>query len=122
MLKKFDMESMRNATIPYEVPKHKSKDEPGDAVNVHLFRSMIGSLMYLTAYRLDIMFAVSACSRHQEAYSDIDYVGSHGDRKSTTGGCQFLGRRLISYQCKKQTVVATSFTKAEYVAVASCCG
>nr|GEW02271.1 putative ribonuclease H-like domain-containing protein [Tanacetum cinerariifolium] len=54
-----------------------------------------------------------------EAYSDSDYDGSHGDRKSTTGGCQFLGRRLISWQCKKQTVVATSSTEAEYVAPAS---
>nr|GEU97276.1 hypothetical protein [Tanacetum cinerariifolium] len=44
------------------------------------------------------------------------------DRKSTTGGCQFLGRRLISWQCKKQTIVATSTTEAEYVAAASCCG
>nr|GEU68912.1 ribonuclease H-like domain-containing protein [Tanacetum cinerariifolium] len=41
--------------------------------------------------------------------------------KSTTGGCQFLGNRLISWQCKKQTVVATSTTEAEYVAAASCC-
>nr|GFD52344.1 putative ribonuclease H-like domain-containing protein [Tanacetum cinerariifolium] len=45
-----------------------------------------------------------------------------GDRKSTTGGCQFLGRRLISWQCKKQTLVATSSTEAEYVDAASCCG
>nr|GEZ78932.1 hypothetical protein [Tanacetum cinerariifolium] len=96
MLKKFDMESMRIATTPYEVLKHKSKDEPNDAVNVYLFRSMIGSLMYLIASKPDIMFAVSDCSRHQlEAYSDSDYAGSHGDRKSTT---------------------------AEYVAAASCCG
>nr|GEW56426.1 ribonuclease H-like domain, reverse transcriptase, RNA-dependent DNA polymerase [Tanacetum cinerariifolium] len=123
MLKKFDMESVRTATIPYEVPKPKSKDEPDDAVNVHLYRSMIGSLMCLTASRPDIMFVVSACSRHQlEAYSDSDYDGSHGDRKSTTGGCQFLGRRLISWQCKKQIVVATSSTEPEYVAAASCCG
>nr|GFC81450.1 retrotransposon protein, putative, unclassified [Tanacetum cinerariifolium] len=43
------------------------------------------------------------------------------DRKSTTGGCQFLGRRLISWQCKKQTIMATSITEAEYVAAASCC-
>ncbi|GKE99276.1 putative ribonuclease H-like domain-containing protein, partial [Tanacetum coccineum] len=42
--------------------------------------------------------------------------------KSTTGGCQFLGRRLISWQCKKQTIVATSSTEAEYVAAANCCG
>nr|GFA92298.1 ribonuclease H-like domain, reverse transcriptase, RNA-dependent DNA polymerase [Tanacetum cinerariifolium] len=90
MLKKFDMESVRTATTPYEVLKLKSKDEPDDAVNL-------------------------------EAYSDSDYVGSHGDRKSTTGGCQFLSRRLISWQCKKQTIVATSFTEAEYVNAASCC-
>ncbi|GJT67312.1 putative ribonuclease H-like domain-containing protein [Tanacetum coccineum] len=158
ILKKFDMESVRPATTPFEASKPKSKDEPDDAVNVHLYRSMIGSLMYLTASRPDIQFAVSACSRHQvtpltsnlnavkkifkylkgqpklglwyprdspfvlEAYSDSDYAGSHGDRKSTTGGCQFLGRRLISWQCKKQTIVATSSTEAEYVAAANCCG
>ncbi|GJX69991.1 hypothetical protein Tco_0307162 [Tanacetum coccineum] len=56
------------------------------------------------------------------AYTDSDYAGATQDRKCTTGGCQFLGNRLISWQCKKQTVVATSTTKAEYVAAASCCG
>nr|GFC47009.1 putative ribonuclease H-like domain-containing protein [Tanacetum cinerariifolium] len=50
------------------------------------------------------------------AYSDSDYGGATQDRKSTTGGCQFLGRRL------KQTIVATSTTEAEYVAAASSCG
>nr|GEU55799.1 uncharacterized mitochondrial protein AtMg00810-like [Tanacetum cinerariifolium] len=55
------------------------------------------------------------------AYSDSDYAGASLDRKSTTGGCQFLGCRLISWQCKKQTVVATSSTEAEYVAAASGC-
>ncbi|GJR34157.1 ribonuclease H-like domain-containing protein [Tanacetum coccineum] len=44
------------------------------------------------------------------------------DKKSITGGCQFLGSRLISWQCKKQTIVATSTIEAEYVAAASCCG
>nr|GEU98817.1 putative ribonuclease H-like domain-containing protein [Tanacetum cinerariifolium] len=55
------------------------------------------------------------------AYSDSDYAGASLNRKSTIGGCQFLGCRLISWQCKKQTVVATSSTEAEYVAAASCC-
>nr|GEU76542.1 uncharacterized mitochondrial protein AtMg00810-like [Tanacetum cinerariifolium] len=55
------------------------------------------------------------------AYSDSDYVGTSLDKKSTTGGCQFLGCRLISWHCKKQIVVATSSIKAEYVAAASCC-
>nr|GEZ99170.1 putative ribonuclease H-like domain-containing protein [Tanacetum cinerariifolium] len=57
-----------------------------------------------------------------EAYSDSDYAGASLDRKSTTEGCQFLGKRLISLQCKKQTIVANSTTKAEYVAATSCCG
>nr|GEU84507.1 uncharacterized mitochondrial protein AtMg00810-like [Tanacetum cinerariifolium] len=47
------------------------------------------------------------------AYTDSDYAGASLDRKSTTGGCQFLGCRLISWQCKKQTVVANSTTEAE---------
>ncbi|GJT30716.1 putative ribonuclease H-like domain-containing protein [Tanacetum coccineum] len=124
-LKKLDMESVyRRQTTPFEASKPKSKDEPDDAVNVHLYRSMIVKKIfkYLKGqpklglwYPRDSPFVL-------EAYSDSDYAGSHGDRKSTTGGCQFLGRRLISWQCKKQTIVATSSTEAEYVAAANCCG
>nr|GEY32000.1 putative ribonuclease H-like domain-containing protein [Tanacetum cinerariifolium] len=55
------------------------------------------------------------------AYSDSDYGGATQDHKSTTGGCQFLGKRLISWKCKKQTVVAMLITEAEYVAAASRC-
>ncbi|GJV86679.1 ribonuclease H-like domain-containing protein [Tanacetum coccineum] len=51
-----------------------------------------------------------------------DYAGANLIGHSTTGGCQFLGRRLISWQCKKQTIVVSSTTEAEYVATASCCG
>nr|GEZ75561.1 putative ribonuclease H-like domain-containing protein [Tanacetum cinerariifolium] len=56
------------------------------------------------------------------AYSDSDYGGATQDHKSTTRGSQFLGRRLILWQCKKLTIVATSTTEAEYVTAASCCG
>ncbi|GJZ17318.1 hypothetical protein Tco_0553441 [Tanacetum coccineum] len=56
------------------------------------------------------------------AYTDSDYAGASLDRKSTTRGCQFLGCRLISWQCKKQIVVANSTTEVEYVAASSCCG
>ncbi|GJZ73686.1 hypothetical protein Tco_0637832, partial [Tanacetum coccineum] len=56
------------------------------------------------------------------AYTDSDYVGASLDKKSTTRGCQFLGCRLISWQCKKQTVVENSTKEAEYVAALSCCG
>ncbi|GJW79502.1 ribonuclease H-like domain-containing protein [Tanacetum coccineum] len=87
---------VRTASTPIDTDKPLLKDSDGDDVDVHLYRSMIGSL--------------------------IDYAGASLDRKSTTGGYQFLGCRLILWQCKKQTVVATSSTKAEYVAAASCCG
>ncbi|GKD85980.1 hypothetical protein Tco_1357134 [Tanacetum coccineum] len=70
--------------------------------------------MYLTASRPDIMFAVCACAS--------DYAGASLDGKSTTGGCQFLRKRLISWQCKKQTIVANSTTEAEYVVATNCCG
>nr|GEV48440.1 putative ribonuclease H-like domain-containing protein [Tanacetum cinerariifolium] len=56
-----------------------------------------------------------------EAYTDSDYAGASFDRKSTTRGFQFLWSRLISWKYKKQTVVANSTIKADYVASASCC-
>ncbi|GJT91128.1 putative ribonuclease H-like domain-containing protein [Tanacetum coccineum] len=158
ILKKFNYSDVKSASTPVDLEKPLVKDGDADDVDVHLYRSMIGSLMYLTASRPDIMFAVCACARFQVtpktshllavkrifrylkgkptlglwysrdspfelvAYTDSDYAGATLDRKSTTGGCQFLGNRLISWQCKKQTVVATSTTEAEYVAAASCCG
>ncbi|GJY78435.1 putative ribonuclease H-like domain-containing protein [Tanacetum coccineum] len=128
ILKKFDFASVKTASTPIETQKPLVKDEEASDVDVHLYRSMIGSLMYVTASRPDIMFAVCACSRfqvtpktsHLSAVKRIfsDYAGENLDRKSTTGGCQFLGRRLITWQCKKQTIVATSTTEAEYVAAA----
>nr|GEV95111.1 hypothetical protein [Tanacetum cinerariifolium] len=54
-----------------------------------------------------------------EAYTDSDYAGASLGRKSTIGGCQFLGSRLNLWQCKKQAMVANSTTEAEYVATAS---
>ncbi|GKA51382.1 putative ribonuclease H-like domain-containing protein [Tanacetum coccineum] len=155
ILKKFDYMNVKTTSTPIETQRPLTKDEEATDVDVHFYRSIIGSLMYLTASRPDIMFTVCNCSRFQvtlktshlsavkrifrylkgkpnlglwypkvlpfdlEAYSDSDYVGANLNKKSTTGGCQFLGRRLISWQYKKQIIVATSTTKAEYVAAAS---
>nr|GEZ02310.1 uncharacterized mitochondrial protein AtMg00810-like [Tanacetum cinerariifolium] len=154
---KFGLTDGKSACTPIDTEKPLLKDLDSEDVDVHTYRSMIGSLMYLTSSRPDIMFVVYACARFQVtpkashlhavkrifrylkgkphlglwyprkspfnlvAYSDSDYAGASLDRKSTAGGCQFLRCRLISWQCKKQTVVATSSTEAEYVAAASCC-
>ncbi|GJR96540.1 hypothetical protein Tco_0268714 [Tanacetum coccineum] len=97
-----------------ETHKPLLKDAYGKDVDEHLYRSMIGSLMYLTSSRPDIMFAVCACARFQVNpkslhLHDVKRIfrylkGASLDRKSTTGGCQFLGCRLNSWQCKRQTV------------------
>ncbi|GJV90837.1 hypothetical protein Tco_1538650 [Tanacetum coccineum] len=85
-----------------ETSKPLLKDAKAEDVDVHLYRSMIGSLMYLTASRPDIMFLICACARFQVTpkVSHLHAVkrifGYLKDRKSTTGDCQFLGRRLIS--------------------------
>nr|GEX52053.1 putative ribonuclease H-like domain-containing protein [Tanacetum cinerariifolium] len=143
MKDKFQMSSMgeliffldgKSASTPIDTKKPLLKDPDGEEVDVHTYRSMIGSLMYLTSSRPDIMFVVCACARFQVtpkasylhavkrifrylkgkphlglwypkdspfnlvAYLDSDYAGASLDRKSTTGGCQFLGCRLISWQ------------------------
>ncbi|GJT92884.1 uncharacterized mitochondrial protein-like protein [Tanacetum coccineum] len=65
ILKKFDFCSIKKATTPIASNKPLVKDEDGVDVDVHIYRYMIGSLMYLTASRPDIMFAVCACARFQ---------------------------------------------------------
>ncbi|GKC24027.1 putative ribonuclease H-like domain-containing protein, partial [Tanacetum coccineum] len=64
-LKKFNFASVKTASTPIETQKPLTKDEKAAVVDVHLYRSMIGYLMYLIASRPDIMFAVCACSRFQ---------------------------------------------------------
>ncbi|GKD36867.1 putative ribonuclease H-like domain-containing protein, partial [Tanacetum coccineum] len=123
ILKKFRFIDIKTASTPMETQKPLRKDENGEEVDVHMYRLMIGSLMYLTSSRPDIMFAVCACARYQVNPKVLHlHVVKKIFRKTTTGGCQFLGYRLISWQCKKQTVVANFTTEAEYVAASSCYG
>ncbi|GKE63320.1 hypothetical protein Tco_1513687, partial [Tanacetum coccineum] len=127
ILKKFNYTDVKYASTPVDLENPLVKDGDADDVDIHLYRSMIGSLMYLTTFRPDIMFAVCLWYSRDSpfklvAYTDSDYVRATQDRKSTTGGYQFLGNWLISWQCKKQTVVATYITEAEYMVAASCCG
>ena len=118
---------------------------------------MIGSLLYLTSSRPDIMHSVCLCARFQSdpreshlkavkrifrylvgstnlslfykknqdfrlvGYCDADYAGDRVERKSTSGGCHFLGSSLISWASKKQNSIALSTAEAEYMSAASCC-
>lgn len=156
LLKKFDMNSSSSMKTPMAPPANLDADLTGKPVDITNYRGIIGSLLYLTASRPDIMFATCMCARYQAdpreshliaakrilrylkgtpnlglwypkdsgldliGYSDSDYAGCKIDRKSTTGGCQLLGGRLVSWTSKKQSTVSTSTVEAEYVAAASC--
>ncbi|GKD15649.1 uncharacterized mitochondrial protein-like protein, partial [Tanacetum coccineum] len=65
ILKKFNYSDVKSASTPVDLEKPLLKDGDVDDVDVHLYRSMIGSLMYLTASRPHIMFVVCACARFQ---------------------------------------------------------
>ena len=157
MIKKFDMQNASSANTPLSTTTKLHADLDGQSVNQTLYRSYIGSLLYVTASRSDIMFSVCLCARFQAnpkeshmaavkrilrylkgtpdygiwyptesplslvGFTDSDYAGCNLDRKSTSGGCQFLGSRIISWSSKKQTSVATSTAEAEYIAAGHCC-
>ncbi|GJY03509.1 putative ribonuclease H-like domain-containing protein [Tanacetum coccineum] len=92
ILKKFSFLTMKTASTPMETSKPLMNDENAKDVD-------------------DSPFDL-------EAYTDSDYAGLSLDNKSTTGDCRFLRSGLISWQCKKQTIVANSTTEAKYVAAA----
>ena len=133
-----------------------SRDAAGVEVDPTLYRSMISSLLYLTASKLDIAFSVGVCARFQAVpkeshltavkriicyinctsdygiwysrdsnkclagYFDADWAGCIDDRKSTSGGCFYLGNNLVSWIRKKQNSVSLYTAEAEYIATASC--
>jgi hypothetical protein len=157
IVKKFGMDNARHKRTPAPTHLKLTKDEGGPGVDQCLYRSMIGSLLYLTASRPDISYAVGVCARYQaepkvshlnqvkrilkyingtcdygmlyshgsepvlSGYCDADWAGSADDRKSTSGGCFFLGNNLISWFSKKQNCVSLSTAEAEYIAAGSSC-
>ncbi|KAJ9561374.1 hypothetical protein OSB04_006534 [Centaurea solstitialis] len=157
MLTKFELTTCSAMKTPMAPPLKLDRDSEGKSVDVTLYRGMIGSLLYLTASRPDIMYATCLCARYQAdpkeshmkvvkcifrylkgtpnlglwyprdsgfdltAFSYSDFAGCKIDRKSTTGGCQLLGGKLVSWTSKRQNYVSTSTAEAEYVAAGSCC-
>ncbi|GJU56921.1 putative ribonuclease H-like domain-containing protein [Tanacetum coccineum] len=108
ILKKFDYVTVKTASTPMEPNKALVKDEEADNIvtpktsHLHavkrIFKYLKGQPKLGLWYPRDSPFNL-------EAFSDSDYAGASLDKKSTTGGCKFLGKRLISWQCKKQTIV-----------------
>ncbi|XP_070049974.1 uncharacterized mitochondrial protein AtMg00810-like [Nicotiana tomentosiformis] len=105
LIKKFGMENAKPIGTPMSPTTMLNEDNHGKCVDETMYRGMIGSLLYLTASRPDIMFSV------------CDKI----DRKSTSGTCQLLGNALVSWHSKKQNCVALSITEAKYLAIESCC-
>jgi hypothetical protein len=148
MLRKFQMQDVNPMSTPMGSTATLDADEDGEPVDQREYRSMIGSLIYLTATRPDIQFSVYLCAHFQavkkifrylqsapglglwysssltlslHGFSDADFAGCRVERKSTSGTCQFLGSSLVLWSSRKQSSVAQSTTEVEYVAATSCC-
>ena len=137
IVKKFGLDSKKHASTPMSSSTKLNVDSSGVEVSPTLYRSIIGSLLYLIASRLNIAFNVGVCARYQAApkesyltavkriiryingtpdyglwylknsnaclasYLDANWAGSADDRKSTSGGCFYLGNNLVSWMSKK---------------------
>ena len=131
-MKKFGLESANSVKTPMSPNVKLIVDLLGKSVDPSLYRSMIGSLLYLTASRPDISYNVRVCARYQAnpkelhmsalkriinyvkttanfgvwyikdtndilaGYSNTDWAGNADDRKSTSGGCFYVGNNLVS--------------------------
>ncbi|KAJ9536116.1 hypothetical protein OSB04_un000710 [Centaurea solstitialis] len=156
LLKRFDVVGSNSAATPMSRSFQMDADLSGKPVDLKKYRAMIGSLLYLTASRPDIVFSTGVCARYQcdprdshlkavkrilrylkgtpdfglwypkgssfelIGYTDSDHAGCKLDRKSTSGACQFLGNKLVSWSSRKQNCVSLSTAEAEYIA-ACCC-
>ncbi|XP_058764114.1 secreted RxLR effector protein 161-like [Vicia villosa] len=155
IVKKFGLENVSHKLTPAPTHFKLTRDEKGVGIDQSLHRSMIGSLLYLTASRPDITFAIGVCARYQEepkvihlnqvkrilkyvndrynygilyshssntkllGYCDADWDGSVDERKSTSGGCYFLGNNFMLWFSKKHNCVWLSTSEAEYIAAGS---
>ncbi|GJU79529.1 copia protein [Tanacetum coccineum] len=114
------LEDSKPIKTPMSSETKLTRDEDGEPIDDTKYRGMIGSLLYLTASRPDIMFSVclwypKGTSLETIVYADSDHAGDYVNRKSTSGVCTFMGCCHTSWFSKKQTALAISTTKAEYV-------
>ncbi|GJZ43394.1 retrovirus-related pol polyprotein from transposon TNT 1-94 [Tanacetum coccineum] len=117
--KKHSIEKCDTVGTPMATKPKLDADLSGKLVDQTDYRSKIGSLMYLTSSRPDIVQADSGFEL--TAFLDADHAGCIDTRKSTSGGIQFLGDKLVSWMSKKQDCTAMSSAEAEYVALSASC-
>nr|GEW01178.1 hypothetical protein [Tanacetum cinerariifolium] len=121
ILKKFRMDSCDSVDTPMVDRLKLDEDLSGIPVDQTRFRSMVGSLMYLTASRPDLLFDGLSYPKDTvmalTAYADADHAGCQDTRRSTSGSAQFLGDKLVSWSSKKQQSTAISATEVEYIAM-----
>ncbi|GKA72156.1 retrovirus-related pol polyprotein from transposon TNT 1-94 [Tanacetum coccineum] len=129
---KFDLHKSDLVDTPMVERTKLDEDLSGTPVDQTKYRSMIGSLMYLTASRPDLVFAVCMCARYQsrptkkhlEAVKRVfRYLQGtiNMGLASTSDLALFLGDKLVSWSSKKQTSMSISSTEAEYIAMSGCC-
>ncbi|GJR52743.1 retrovirus-related pol polyprotein from transposon TNT 1-94 [Tanacetum coccineum] len=112
-LKKYGMKSYDPVDTLMVEKSKLDEDAQGKAVDPTHYRGMVGTLMYLTSSRPDLVYAVS--------FADADHAGCQDTRRSTSGSMQLLGDRLVSWSSKRQKSAAISSTEAEYIALSGCC-
>nr|GEW14450.1 hypothetical protein [Tanacetum cinerariifolium] len=120
ILHKHGMDKGQSIGTPMAMKPKLDADLSGNPVDQTDYHSKIRSFMYLTSSRLDIVQAKGP-RFGLTAFSDADHAGCIDSRKSTSGGIQFLGDKLVSWMSKKQNCTAMSSTKAEYVALSASC-
>ncbi|KAI3757461.1 hypothetical protein L6452_04998 [Arctium lappa] len=125
ILDKYGLSDSKPASTPMETHKQITVDLEGVIFQVKPKQSHLQAVKRIFRYlrgqpRLGLWYPYES-NFDLIAYSDSDLGGANMDRKSTSGGCQLLGARLVSWQCKKQTTMSLSTTEAEYIVAASCC-
>ncbi|GJX15355.1 retrovirus-related pol polyprotein from transposon TNT 1-94 [Tanacetum coccineum] len=124
IVKKYGMLSTDSVDTPLVEKSKLDEDLHGTQVDATLYHGMIGSLMYLTSSRPNLIHAVYLCAQYQAKPTEKHlqaHMQKQTTRRSTSGSAQFLGDKLVSWSLKKQKCIAISSTEAEYIALSGFC-